>query len=136
MTKGDAMPGGWKGYAVIFAVAAVTLAHWYASSGDLSEIPASTVRDRMAYAVAKSAFPYGDMACHTAAASDLKAIIAEVDAGMGESNEFLGYSLRDVNHEGIELAVAKWLDGGPAAPYECAGLYGMRAGALDRGVEE
>lgn len=136
MTESDAMPGGWKGYAVLFAVVAVTFAHWYATSGDLSEIATSTVRDRMAYAVAKSAFPYGDVACHTAAASDLTAIIAEVDADMGKPNELLGYSLRDVNHEGIELAVAKWLDGGPAAPYECAGLYGMRADALYGGVEE
>ena len=136
MTEGSAMPGGWKGWAVLFAVFAATFAHWYATGDDLSENTASTVRDRMAYAVAKSAFPYGDVSCHTAAASDLTAIIAEVDADMGEANEFLWYSLRDVNHEGIEVAVAKWLDGGPAAPYECAGLYGMRADALYRGVEE
>ena len=137
MTDYDVVPGGWKGYAAIFAAVAVSCSLWIATNDDVSDIVVDTARDRMAYTVAKAAFPYGGAACHTAAASDIKAIIADIDADMGgETIGILGYAIRDVDHANVELAVEEWIRDGPAAPYECSGLHGMRTDARDRGAPQ
>ena len=137
-TERSIIPGGWKGYAVIFTVFAVFYALWIDMSYDMSDMVTDTARERMAYTVAKAAFPYGGAACHAAAASDIKTIIADVDArARGETNAIFGYAFPDVDHANVKQAVGEWLDDGPAAPYGCSSNpRGMGADAHGNGVDK
>lgn len=123
----------------MFGIYAVTFTYWLVVGiDDMNEMVSDTVRERVAYTVARAAFPHGSAECHTAAVSDIRAIIADVDADRvgGDAIGYMGYAFRDSGHEAIKQAVGEWIDDGPAAPYECAAMRGMRADARAAGVLE